>query len=157
MSKPIEGGTVVSLHYTLEDGQGELIESTEGHPPLQYLHGAGAIVPGLEQALAGKREGDAVDVAVAAQDAYGEHDARGVLQFPRDQFPDEPTPEVGQVFAMQAPDGREAPVRIVAVEGDVVTIDANHPLAGVDLHFHVLVDGVRDATEEEKEAGQPAS
>jgi len=157
MTTPIADGTVVSLHYTLKDADGDVIESTDGHEPLQYLHGAGNIVTGLEQALLGKVEGDEVAVDVKAEEAYGLHDERGILQFPRDKFPPEPELEVGMVFAMQAPDGRTAPVRIVSVEGDVVTIDVNHPLAGVDLHFDVTVHGVREATEQEKEAGQPGA
>ncbi len=139
---------VVSFHYTLTDANGQVIDSSEGNAPLTYLHGAGNIVPGLESAMTGRQQGDRFDVTVSAVDGYGERDESMLQQVPRAAFQGVDELAVGMNFQAQGPQGVLSVV-ISAIEGDTVTVDANHPLAGQDLHFAIEVVSVRDATLEE--------
>jgi FKBP-type peptidyl-prolyl cis-trans isomerase SlyD len=147
-------GKVVSIHYTLRDDDGDVVDSSSGGEPLEYLHGAGNIVPGLEAAMAGKQVGESFQVTVAPADGYGEvvGDPRAV---PRSAFPADAELEPGSQFFVRGPDGDPLPVWVVGVDGDEVLLDANHPLAGENLHFEIEVVGVRVATEEELEHGHP--
>jgi FKBP-type peptidyl-prolyl cis-trans isomerase SlyD len=148
-SAPIADGLVVSFHYTLTDDDGSVIDSSSGGEPLEYLHGHGNIVPGLERVLTGKKVGDALKVSVAPKDGYGEHDPRGRGKVPRSSFPDDMEIEPGMQFAGEGPGGEQHVVWIAAVEKDHVVIDQNHPLAGRTLHFDVSVATVRAATTDE--------
>ena len=143
--------TVVSIDYTLTNDAGEVLDSSKGAEPLSYIHGTGQIISGLENALAGKQKGDALKVRLEARDAYGDRDASKVMTATRAQFGGE-EPEVGLQVRTDGPDGGEV-LRIVSVEGDVVTLDGNHPLAGVPLTFDVTVVGVRAATKQELKHG----
>ena len=139
--------TVASIEYRLTDDTGELIDSSEGHAPLQYVHGTEGIVPGLESALEGKGAGDVVDVRVAPEQGYGERDEGQIHAVPRKQFP---PGEIKVGMQVQARgQGGDVVLTVFKVEGDVVHLDANHPLAGVPLNFHVKVVDVRTATAEE--------
>lgn len=139
---------VVTIDYVLKDPAGNLIDSSEGGD-FAYLHGAGNIIPGLENALAGKVTGEEITVSIAPADAYGEHDDTKRQVVPREMFPTDEPIDAGMRFHAQMPNGGLAVVTITAVEGDEITIDGNHPLAGIDLHFNVRVIDVRDATAEE--------
>jgi FKBP-type peptidyl-prolyl cis-trans isomerase SlyD len=139
--------TVVSLDYTLTNDDGEVLDTSRDAEPLDYIHGRGQIVPGLEKALAGRTTGDAFTVRLEPADAYGEHDPDLVQTASRNQFGGE-DPEVGLQVRAEGPDGDQV-LTIVAVEGDVVTLDGNHPLAGVPLTFEIKVTGVRAATKQE--------
>src|SRR5215470_10593206 len=139
--------TVVSIDYTLSNDEGEVLDTSKGSEPLSYLHGKGQIIPGLETALTGRKAGDTFQIRIPADDAYGERDPDLVQQARRAQFGGE-EPEVGMQVQADGPDGRET-LTIVAIEGDVVTLDGNHPLAGVPLTFDVTVVGVRAATKQE--------
>ena len=154
-SGTVADGQVVSIHYTLTDDEGEELDSSRGHEPLAYLHGAGNIVSGLESALAGKRVGDRVKVVVDPEDGYGEEDEDGVQIASRSDFPDEAPLEVGMHFIAENEKGEEVPVWITSIDGDEVTVDFNHPLAGVTLHFDVEVTGIRAATKDELDHGHP--
>ncbi len=149
MSLLIGENTVVSMHYKLTDNSGEVLDSSEGAQPLNYLHGAGNIIPGLEQALVGKTEGDSLQVEVKPEDAYGEVRPDMIQKVPRDAFQGVESIEPGMAFEARGEGG--APQRIVVkeVSGDEITVDANHPLAGVELNFDVQVVSVRAATDEE--------
>ena len=142
---------VITIDYTLKDESGELLDSSEHDGPLNYLHGFGNIVPGLEQALEGKAVGDALKVTVAPENAYGERDEELVQSVPRDQFP-EGDIELGMRFRADSPGGSKV-LTVIALDDEEVTIDANHPLAGRTLSFDVTVRSIRDATEEELEHG----
>ena len=142
---------VVTIDYTLTDDQGTVIDQSEGGK-FAYLHGARNIIPGLEKALEGKGAGDAVKVEVAPEEGYGPRDDNLQQQVPREMF-GEHEPQPGMQFNAQTPDGQTITVTVVKAEGDQVTIDANHPLAGVSLNFDVQVVDVRDATEEEQSHG----
>lgn len=144
----IETNTVVTFNYTLKDDDGNVIDQSQDGTFI-YLHGAKNIVPGLENALSGKSAGDELSVTVAPEEGYGErHDDR-VQSVPRNMFPEGTEIEPGMQFHAQGPDGQALVVAIVAVEEDEVTVDGNHPLAGVQLNFDVSIVDVRSATEEE--------
>ncbi|MEM0954255.1 MAG: peptidylprolyl isomerase [Pseudomonadota bacterium] len=147
---------VVSIHYTLRDEEGTVIDSSEGAEPLTYLHGAGNIIPGLEHALAGKAPGESLEVVVEPGEGYGEYQAELLQVVPRQAFEGVDGIEVGMAFMAESPDGSQRRIVVRDVEGDEITVDANHELAGVDLHFSVEVMSVREATDEEREQGQIA-
>ena len=154
VSKAIGEGMVVSIEYTLKDDDGDVIDSSEGEP-LAYLHGAGNIVPGLEKQLAGKAVGDELHAVVAAADGYGERSGPEPQQVPRDQFPKDADLEEGMQIMARGPTGKPFPLWILEVSKDTVTVDHNHPLAGMTLHFDVKVTAIREATSEEREHGHP--
>jgi len=143
---------VASFHYTLHDDDGLLLDASGAERPLAYLHGFGSLIDGLERALEGLGAGDVRDVSIEAAEAYGEHEAELVQEVPRDLFPDPDAIIPGMSFEGETDDGPQT-VRVIAVNGDTVTIDANHPLAGQRLNFHVEVVDVRAATQEELEHG----
>ncbi|MDH5670930.1 MAG: peptidylprolyl isomerase [Myxococcales bacterium] len=149
----IQNDSVVSIDYTLKGDAGDVIDSSEGREPLFYLHGHGQIVPGLEEALVGKRENDEVSVSVPAEKGYGPRDPQRVFQVPRDKMPADLELEAGVMLQMQTPDGGAVPLLVTEVLPDAVTVDANHMLAGATLHFQVTVRGVREATAAELSHG----
>ena len=140
--------TVATFHYTLTDDKGNVIDSSANGQPLAYLHGAGNIVPGLERQLAGRSEGDKFDAVVSAEEGYGESNPMMIQVVPREAFQGVDNLEVGMQFQAQTGQGA-LPVVIAKIEGDQVTVDANHPLAGQTLHFAIEVTSVRDASVEE--------
>ena len=140
----------VSIHYTLKDDKGEELDSSEGQAPLIYLHGEGNIVPGLEKALDGKQPGDEVTAVVTPAEGYGERDEGNVRNVPARKMQGKIEP--GMMVRLQTDQGPISAL-VKAVQGDYVTIDANHPLAGMTLHFTVKVVEVRDATAQELEHG----
>jgi len=148
-------GKVVTIHYTLTDDDGDVLDSSRDGDPLDYLHGHGGIVPGLEQGLEGKAAGTAVKITVSPKDGYGEPTGPGPRTVPRDAFPDDVELEPGMQFFAPGPNGKRMPIWITDVKPDGVEIDINHPLAGATLHFDVEVVGVRDATKDELAHGHP--
>lgn len=148
----IEKNRVVTLNYTLRDEQGTVIDTSEGRSPLTYLHGKGNIIPGLEQALAGKAAGEKLDVSIQPEEAYGVRDERLVQILPRSKLPEGAEVRPGMQLRT---DGARGPrlVSVVKVERDFITVDGNHPLAGRTLHFSVEVAEVRKATHEEVSHG----
>lgn len=146
--------TVASIDYTLTDGDGQVLDTSQGREPLTYLHGVGNLIPGLEAALKGHAAGAHLDVTVAPADAYGERDERLVQQIPRAAFDGADHVEPGMQFEATGSNGETRLITITAIEGDDVTVDANHPLAGQALNFSVNVVDVRAATPEEIEAGE---
>ncbi len=145
----IANGKVVTIHYTLTDEDGATIDSSQGGEPLVYLHGASNIIPGLENALSGKNTGDALDVTIEPENAYGPHVPEMVQEVPRSAFEGVDSIEPGMSFQAAAEDGRSQRVVVTAVSDDTVTVDGNHPLAGKQLTFDVTVVDIRDASEEE--------
>ncbi len=140
---------VVAIDYTLSNDAGEVIDSSAGAEPLVYLHGASNIIAGLENALAGKAVGDELEVSIEPEDAYGEYSAELITNLGREMFEGVEDLEVGMQFHASAPDGGMQIVTIRDIDGDQVTIDGNHPLAGQQLNFKVKVVSVRAASEEE--------
>jgi len=148
----IQKDKVVSIDYTLTGDNGQVLDSSNGREPLAYLHGAGNIIPGLESALEGKDEGDELNVQIPPDQAYGQRDERMVQPVPRTAFQGVADIQPGMQFQAQTNAGPRL-ITVVGVEGDQVTIDANHPLAGATLKFDVKVVNVRDATSEEMSHG----
>ena len=141
-------GRVVSLHYTLTDDLGVLLDSSRGQESFSYLHGYGNIIPGLESGLEGCAAGFSSAIHVAPADGYGEYNPQAVFEVPREQFP--PTEDI-QVGMQVQGEGEHGVMNftVVGVNDHAVTLDANHPMAGKTLHFEVEVLEVRDATEQE--------
>lgn len=146
---------VVSIDYILKGKDGEVIDRSEGEP-LTYLHGNQNIIPGLEQHLEGKKSGDAVNCVIAPADGYGEVDKELVFSVSPSDFAEPDKIEVGMQFQAQQADGVHI-VTVVDVAKDKITVDANHPLAGKELHFSVTVRDVREASAEELEHGHTHS
>jgi FKBP-type peptidyl-prolyl cis-trans isomerase SlyD len=144
----IADNTVASFHYTLTNGAGEVLDSSQGREPLAYLHGAGNIVPGLEKAMTGRSAGDSFKVDVAPEEGYGVHHDGLVQEVPLEAFAGVPQVEPGMRFQAQTPQGMHSVV-VTAVSDGMVTVDGNHPLAGQTLHFAIEVTDVRAASAEE--------
>jgi FKBP-type peptidyl-prolyl cis-trans isomerase SlyD len=140
---------VVSLHYTLKDSEGEILDSSEGAEPLSYIHGYNQIVPGLETALVGKSSGASFQVVVAPAEGYGEREEEMFLSVPKSEWDLPSTVGAGDIVELSSPEGDVIPAIVVAIGDEVVQLDANHPLAGLELHFSVQVMDVRPATKDE--------
>jgi len=149
----IADARVASIHYTLTGDDGQVIDKSPEAQPLQYFHGAGNIVPGLEKALAGKQPGDTLKVDIKPEEAYGVRNEQLVQVVPRTAFQGVDKVEPGMQFQARSERG---PMLVTVVEAgdEQVKIDANHPLAGRNLHFDVKVADVREASEEEKQEGR---
>ena len=148
----INDNHVVTLHYTLKDNDDKILDKSEDGS-FCYLHGASNIIPGLENALTGKSASDTFSVTIPPEEAYGVHDEAKSQDVSRDMFPPDADIEAGMQFNAEGPEGQTIVVTIKKVEGDTVTVDGNHPLAGVTLNFDVTVMDIRDATTEELEHG----
>ncbi len=144
----IATNTVVTIDYTLKDDDQSVLDTSQGQEPLSYIHGIGNLIPGLEKALAGKSEGDRVQVTIPPEEAYGKRDEDLLQAIPRERFERANEIEVGMQFHTQSDEGMQV-VTVVGVDGDNITIDGNHPLAGKTLHFDVEIVGVREASAEE--------
>ncbi len=143
---------VATIEYTLKGDDGEVIDASNG-TPLPYLHGHMNLVPGLEKELEGKAVGEKFSVVVPAAEGYGEHDEQFVQVVPREMLKGIDDLKVGMHFQAQGPEGQTHSVHISKIDGDDITVDGNHPLAGKALNFDIEVVDLRDATEEELSHG----
>lgn len=143
----IEESHVVTLHYSVYNTSEELLDSSHDDEPLVFMQGRGFVIPGLDNGLLGKQAGDKFTLKVASEDAYGEYSESLVQQVPLSMFEGMDV-EPGMQFRATTDDG-DIPVIITEVAEDEATVDANHPLAGLDLVFDVEIIDVRVATEEE--------
>src|SRR3977135_355198 len=143
---------VVSIHYTLKDDAGEIIDSSPDGEPLVYLHGHGNLIPGLERELAGKRAGDKLQVTVSAADGYGEYDEALVQRVPRRTLKGLANLRVGMRLEAQSGQGARA-VTVTQVAGDMVTLDGHHTLADTSHHSQGVVSAVRAASDAELSHG----
>jgi FKBP-type peptidyl-prolyl cis-trans isomerase SlyD len=149
----IQPNTHVTLEYELRGEDDELLDSS-GQPDgelIRYVHGYGMLVPGLESALIGLRPGDEREIVVPPEGAYGDYDESLVLQVPRSDLPDPKNVQVGDELTAESPEGEEIAVTVQSIQGDGVTVDANHPLAGMTLRYLVKIVEVREATPPEVE------
>ena len=144
----IKKDSVVVFNYTLKDDSGAVIDSSAPGEPLAYLHGHGNLVPGLERELEGKSANDKLSVKVSPADGYGEFSQELIQRIPRRSLKGIAKITVGMRLHAQTPEGPRA-VTVTAVTGDMVTIDANHPLAGKNLNFDIEITEVREASPEE--------
>ncbi|WNG36863.1 peptidylprolyl isomerase [Archangium violaceum] len=145
--------SVVAIDYRLHLGDGKIIDESDPGDPLVYLHGYEQIVPGLEQALEGKKPGATLKVQVSPEDGYGEYDPDGVEEVPREDFPPDMQLEAGGIVTATDEEGDDVDFLVKEVRSKTVVVDFNHPLAGKTLHFEVTVKEVRAATKEELEHG----
>lgn len=152
MSLMIGDKSVVTIHYTLTDDAGEVLDNSRDSDPMVYLHGASNIIPGLEKELTGKTAGATLKVTVSPEEGYGEHSPEAIQKVPRSAFEGVEDIQPGMQFQTESPQGTQIIV-VAEVSDEEVTVDANHPLAGKTLHFDVSVEGVRDATPEELDHG----
>jgi FKBP-type peptidyl-prolyl cis-trans isomerase SlyD len=143
---------VVTIHYTLKDDGGAVLDSSAGGEPLAYIQGHGNLVVGLEKALEGKQEGATLAVVVSPEEGYGKHDAALIQRVPQRSLQGAGEIKKGMQFQART-DGGMRVFTVTAIAGDMVTLDGNHPLADQQLHFDVEVVGVREATAEELEHG----
>lgn len=148
----IEEKKVVVIDYSVKTLDGQLIESSEGHEPLAFLCGYQNVILGLEKALLGKSAGEKLQVEIAPEDAYGERSEEMIKEVPMAAFQGVDNIEAGMQFHAESPDGNQL-VTVTKVENDIVTVDGNHPLAGVVLVFDVDIKQVRDASDDELSRG----
>jgi FKBP-type peptidyl-prolyl cis-trans isomerase SlyD len=140
--------SVVTMHYTLKNQEGMVLDSSQGREPLVYLHGVGGLIPGLEMELNDKTTGDKVTAVIAPQDAYGEIRKDMLHIVPKSAFQGEEELMEGMQVQLDTEHGPQIAV-VAKIAGDEVTLDLNHPLAGMTLYFDVEIMGVRDAEKEE--------
>lgn len=148
----VKNNMVVTIDYTLRSEDGDVMDSSKDHGPLTYLHGGGNIIQGLEEALEGRSSGETFTVEVSPEGGYGLRDESLTQVVPRKVFGFEGDIEPGMQFQTPGEDGAVV-VTIVDISEDTVTVDGNHPLAGMPLNFRVTVREVREATTEELESG----
>lgn len=140
--------SVVSIHYTLKDNDGNILDSSSGRDPLNYIHGRGNLIPGMEEGIEGKSNGDQFELKVAPDKGYGVRNDKLIQKVPLKAFGEQKV-DAGMQFNTQ--NGQV--VTVTEVDKESATVDANHPLAGVDLNFSVEVVSIRKATQEEIDHG----
>jgi FKBP-type peptidyl-prolyl cis-trans isomerase SlyD len=148
----ITKNTVISLAYTLKNDTGEILDTSTGREPLVYLHGVGALIPGLESAIEGLTVGDSKSVIIQPEDAYGKRSDNLIHKVSKGGFQGEEEMTVGMQVQLEMEEGPMV-AAITNIEGDEVTLDLNHPLADEVLHFEIAVENIRMATEEEVQHG----
>lgn len=148
----IAADRIVTIHYTLKDDDGAVLDSSAGADPLTYIQGHGNLVAGLEKALEGRQGGNTLTVVVAPAEGYGTRDEALVQRVPKRKLQGAGDIKKGMQFQARTEDGMRL-FTVTAVVGDMVTLDGNHPLADQTLHFDIEVVDVREATAEELEHG----
>ena len=145
----IANNCVVSIHYTLTNTAGETLDSSAGGDPLDYLHGANGLIPGLERELEGREQGDSFRTEIQPEEAYGQPNPELVQDVPLEALAQIENLQVGMQLQSRTEDGRVQVLVVEAIGDEHATLNANHALAGQVLHFDVTVESVREATEEE--------
>lgn len=149
MSMKISDGIVVGLIYDMCDKNGKILETRSPSNPLFYIHGQNMILPLLEESLTGRSEGFTVKLIIHPKDAFGEYRQELVTDVDRSKFPSHIALQLGMRFDTIGPDGKGITVTITKIDGNKITVDGNHPLAGKELHFDLKVHSLRAATAEE--------
>lgn len=144
----ISKNSVVSIDYILTDAKGEVLDRSSKGKPLQFIHGLGHLIPGLEKALEGKAAGESLQAKIPHAEGYGARDESLMQSLPKDNFEEIPDLKVGMELEAEGDEGIRI-ITVVGIEGDKVIVDGNHPLAGVDLNFDVNIVAVRAATTDE--------
>jgi len=157
MTEKVEKGHFVQVHYTGTFDNGDVFDSSEGKEPLEVLAGQGMLIKGFDNALIGMGVGEEKEIAIASADAYGQPNKDLVRTVPKKDLGEDITPEVGMTLGIKAPTGQVFPATITQVKDEEITIDANHPLAGKDLHFKLKLLATRVPTEEDLKKFQPQS
>ena len=142
------------MHYTLKDGDGQVLDTSQGREPLAYIQGIGNIIPGLEKQLEGKLVGDKVQAVVAPEEGYGEYQDSMVHIVPKANFQSDGGEQLVEGMQVQVSTGQgHAIAKVTKIDGEDVTLDLNHPLAGQTLHFDVEIMEIREATASELDHG----
>jgi len=149
----IDDNCVVSMHYQLTNGFGELIDSSQGDLPLVYMHNTNALLPSLERELTGHLAGEHLEITIYPEDGYGYADEELVVECPRDKLAESEQLKVGMRFKALSKDGESQLVTVKEIGDETVVLDANHPLAGQVLHFTIAIVSVREPTEKELDDG----
>lgn len=157
MSVVIELDRIVKLTYRLLDADGRVLDERTPANPYEFMAGRGQIVAPVERAILGKTAGFRCEVHVTPREGYGDYKPDLVVDIPRTSFPADLEIEVDMKFNTQDPNGDPMTVRVIEVSKSVVTVDGNHPLAGLELDFEVRVLDVRAASEEELQLGRPGA
>lgn len=145
----VENGHFVKVHYTGTFTDGTVFDSSEGKQPLEVLAGKGMLIQGFDDALVGMKEGEEKEVDIPSEQAYGERREELVKEVPKTDLGDGIKPEVGMMLGIKAPTGQVFPATITEVKDETITLDANHPLAGKDLHFKLKVEATRKPTDDD--------
>ena len=140
----VKDGDNISLHYTGMLDDGTVFDSSEGGQPLNFTVGSGEVIEGFDAGVRGMEIGETKEISIAPDLAYGEYYEELVRVVPREAFPPNVTPAIGLAFEIELPSGQTMPVRIIEVEGDNVTLDANHLLAGETLNFKIRLMSINE-------------
>ena len=144
---PAKQGDTVQTHYTGKLDDGTVFDSSEGKGPLEFVIGAGQVIPGYEQGVVGMSLGESKTITIPVEEAYGPRRDEMILVLERKEFPPEMDPKVGDKLEMHQPDGAMTVVTVMETSPEAVTLDANHPLAGQSITFDIKLVGVRNAPE----------
>lgn len=147
---------VFTVHYILKNKVGELVDTSEGSEPLHFVYGSPHIIEGIQKAVKDRNAGDCLEVTVPPAMAYGEHKPELVRKVPRSLFSDVDNLHVGMKFQTNTGDNAQV-VQVVGIDGNLIKVDANHPLAGFTLYFDLEIIGRREATDDEAEQMLPSS
>jgi len=139
----VKKGDTVKVHYTGTLNNGEIFDTSKEREPLEFTLGQGQLIPGFEKAVIGLSVGDSTQVEIPSTEAYGEERGDLIINVPKDQLPDEVTPEIGMQLQVNQPDGQPIPVRITEISESELTLNANHPLAGEDLKFEIELVAIK--------------
>ncbi|WP_372972340.1 peptidylprolyl isomerase [Marinobacter sp.] len=150
MQRPL----IYTVHYRLKNRAGEVVDTSEGGEPLTFLDGASHVIEGIQKAVRGHGPGDCLEVTVPPELAYGEHNPDLVRKVPRSAFEGVENLQVGMKFQTNTGDEAQV-VQVVGIDGNLIRVDANHPLAGFTLYFDLEIISAREATDDEVAAGQP--
>ncbi|XKH00221.1 peptidylprolyl isomerase [Marinobacter nauticus] len=145
---------VYTVHYVLKNKIGELVDTSEGSEPLHFLYGTPEIIEGIQKAVKDRNVGDCLEVTIPPEMAYGEYREELVRKVPKSLFEGVEKLEVGMKFQTNSGDETQV-VQVVGIDGNLIRVDANHPLAGFTLYFDLEIVGRRDATEDEISQGRP--
>lgn len=153
MTDKISKNKVVTMHYTVSDNDGNKVDSSVGQEPMEYLHGHNQIIPGLQDAMQGKRAGEKFNVTIPPAKAYGAYKKNLIFKLDREKLKGADEIKVGAMMQLTDQNGHPVVVTVTELLDTEVVVDANHPLAGKTLEFEVEVVSMRDATKEELEHG----
>ncbi|GGE68076.1 peptidyl-prolyl cis-trans isomerase [Streptosporangium jomthongense] len=145
---------VFTVHYVLKNKIGELVDTSEGSEPLHFLYGSPDIIKGIQEAVKDRNAGDCLEVTVPPSMAYGEHREDLVRKIPRSMFEGVENLKVGMKFQTNTGENAQI-VQVVGIDGNLIRVDANHPLAGFTLYFDLEIIDRREATDEEIAQGRP--
>lgn len=139
----VKKGDTVRVHYHGKLDDGSTFDSSENREPLEFVVGSGQVIKGFDQALVDMKVGDKKKVHIPVDEAYGQHNSEMVMEFPKKDFPQDMEPQLGMNLQLSNAQGQEFQVVISEIREESVMLDANHPLAGKDLHFEIELVSIK--------------